>query len=57
MLPLWRGIAEFLLTKDGTWRQQHDKRQGLPQTEASAKKRAQELIRRLEKDEALRQSD
>ena len=53
-LPAWRGIAEFLLTKDGTWRKQHDKRQGLPQEEGAAKKRAQEVIRRLEGDESLR---
>jgi len=29
-VPLWRGLAELFLTNKGTWRQQFDRRQGVP---------------------------
>ena len=55
-LAAWRGIAEFLLTKDnkGVWRRKLDKNQGTPPEEAALKARGIELLRRLEGADALR---
>ena len=50
----WAGIAEFLLTKDGSWRARHDKRQGVLKEEAAVKARATELLQRLQKHESCR---
>ena len=55
-LAAWRGIAEFLLTKDGNWRRKLEKRQGTPPEEAALKARGMELLRRLERVEALREA-
>ena len=54
-LPAWRGIATLLLTKDekGVWRSRVDKTIGFPIEEADAKKRLQELLRRLETEDEL----
>ena len=53
-LAAWRGIAEMLLTKDGSWRRALNKNQGFPPEDAPAKARLLELIRRFEDDETLR---
>jgi ATP-dependent exoDNAse (exonuclease V) beta subunit len=53
-LRAWAGIAEFLLTKDGSWRARHDKRQGVLKDDAAMKARAGELLRRLEWEEPWR---
>lgn len=37
-LPLWLGLAEFLLTRDETWRKNLDKRMGFPPAEKSKAK-------------------
>ncbi|HEX4299370.1 MAG TPA: 3'-5' exonuclease, partial [Gammaproteobacteria bacterium] len=53
-LPAWRGIAEFLLTKDGDWRRRLDKKQGTPPEEAALKARGMELLQQVESEETLR---
>ena len=53
-LPGWRGIAQFLLTKQGGWRRRADKSIGLPPEEAAAKARFTELLRQLETHEPWR---
>jgi ATP-dependent helicase/nuclease subunit A len=53
-LNVWTGIAEFLLTKDGSWRARHDKRQGVLKDDAAMKARAGELLRRMEREEPCR---
>jgi ATP-dependent helicase/nuclease subunit A len=53
-LAAWRGVAEFLLIKDGNWRQNLDKRQGTPTDEKALKARGKELLRLLAGEDAAR---
>ncbi len=56
-LPAWRSLAGLLLTADGQWRRQVDKRQGFPAGKGAAadwKARMQALLGELAGKEALR---
>ncbi|HEY4128233.1 MAG TPA: UvrD-helicase domain-containing protein [Gammaproteobacteria bacterium] len=53
-LAAWAGIAEFLLTSNGSWRARHDKRQGVLRDDAPMKERVAALLRRLESEESCR---
>ena len=53
-LQQWRGLATFLLTKKGEWRNRSDKTIGLPPEEGAAKTRHAELLRVLRDGETLR---
>jgi ATP-dependent exoDNAse (exonuclease V) beta subunit len=53
-LPVWLGIAELLLTKEGAWRTQLNKRIGLPPEAKQAKESLEQLLARLAGDERLR---
>ncbi len=60
-LPLWQGIAEFLLTGQGTWRKQADARQGFPaagtgagrEQRAAMKDRFKALLSMLNENDGL----
>jgi hypothetical protein len=52
----WRAIAEFLLTKTGTWRRAVTKRDGFPTSDNGEKKEMLALLERLGNEEALRQA-
>lgn len=53
-LPQWRGIADLLLTKEGTWRKSVTKRQGFPPGARNEKDRCLQLLASLEGHDAFR---
>jgi ATP-dependent exoDNAse (exonuclease V) beta subunit len=53
-LPLWVGIAELLLTKQGGWRKQATKNQGFPAGDDGQKETLYELIASLDGQEECR---
>ena len=54
-LPVWRAIADFLLTKEGHWRKTVNVKSGFPPTEKERKGRFSDLIQMLRRREGLEQ--
>ncbi len=53
-LATWLGVAELLLTQDGTWRKRADKRLGLPPNSREPKRQFDELLGALGPHEEFR---
>jgi len=60
-IPLWRGIAELLLKKDGTWRSRYTRKEGFPPAQgknanikAAMKARIEELQEKLSTEDTFR---
>ncbi|MBT8091791.1 MAG: UvrD-helicase domain-containing protein [Gammaproteobacteria bacterium] len=49
----WRGIAELLLTKAGTWRRTVNKGQGFPAGEKSRKEQFMSMVQRLAENDGI----
>ena len=47
VLPQWRGLAELLLTKQGDWRKQPNKNQGMPADAGDQKSRIKDVLRQV----------
>ncbi len=54
-LPAWLGIAQLLLTNEGTWRTRFDYHLGLPPQEKEAKRRLLRLVEALANKALLRE--
>jgi len=53
-LPEWLGVAELLLTKQGSWRKQVNKNNGFPPADEGQKAAMTELLESLHEDDDLR---